>query len=379
MAWQPKDELAQAVALELLLHGPCGRSELARRLQLAPATLTRISTQLIDSGLLVEGERPEIRGAGRPSIPLDIVAEAHRFAGVKLASDKLMCAVTDLKAQILSYGEAPLESCDPDTVVAQIGRLIDDVRGDVVVDAVGVGLGGVVDASGAVRSAPFLGWTDVPLVELTERELGLATFAANDLEAFIEAQHWFGFGVGHENFSAVTLGIGVGFGCVANGRFLSNDDSGVGLVGHWPVDPLGPICPRGHRGCASEMLTTHGIAERVSSAVGQELSWDEALRLAEAGDEVASSVMQSSGRALGRLVAAVANLTAPDLVILGGEGVGLAEVAAEAMYEGIAEDRDPRASAVRVELTSGDNEGWCRGAAVFAIQGFVGGWRSRRD
>ena len=47
MGWQPQDELAQSVALEVLLHGPLGRSELARRLSLAPATLTRISTDLI--------------------------------------------------------------------------------------------------------------------------------------------------------------------------------------------------------------------------------------------------------------------------------------------------------------------------------------------
>lgn len=379
MGWQPRDELAQAVALELLLHGPSGRSELARRLHLAPATLTRISTELIRSGLLVEGERPEIRGAGRPSIPLDVVAGVHHFAGIKLGADTVACAVTDLRAEILSYGQAPLVSREPAEVVASIGALIDEVRDGNRIDAVGIGLGGVVDAEGTVRSAPFLGWEDVPLVELVGADLGLASFAANDLAAFTEAQHWFGHGSGHTNFATVTIGVGVGFGCVANDRLLANDDSGVGLVGHWPVDPDGPRCQRGHQGCASMMLTIPAIEDEVSAALGRRVGWNEVLQLAEKGQFEVSRIVNASGRALGRLVAAVANLTAPDLVILGGEGVALAGVADASMREGIGESRDPRASEVRVELTSGGNEAWCRGAAVIAIQGFVGDWRSRQD
>ena len=69
MTWQPKDELASAVALEVLIHGPLGRAELARRLGLAPATLTRISTELIASGLLAEVPEATQRTSGRPQSP----------------------------------------------------------------------------------------------------------------------------------------------------------------------------------------------------------------------------------------------------------------------------------------------------------------------
>ena len=79
MGWQPQDELAQSVALEVLLHGPLGRSELARRLSLAPATLTRISTDLIASGLLTEVRSTRTGTSGRPSIPLAVVPDSHHF------------------------------------------------------------------------------------------------------------------------------------------------------------------------------------------------------------------------------------------------------------------------------------------------------------
>jgi predicted NBD/HSP70 family sugar kinase len=371
MAWQPTDELAQAVALEVLLHGPLGRSEIARRLDLAPATLTRISTELIRAGLLVEAPHAIQRRTGRPSIPLDVVPEAHHFLGVKLSGDTVASATTNLRADVIDYREEPLTSREPGAVAAQIARIARAALPERGLDAIGIGLGGVVADSGAVLSAPFLGWRDVPIAELVEERLGIPTFAANDLAAFTEAQHWFGEGTGHSNFATITLGVGTGFGCVANGRLLANVDSGVGLVGHWPLDPLGPLCTRGHRGCAEAMLTVPSIERDVSTAIGRPVEWGEILELAASEDPAVLRILGASGRALGGLVAAVANLTAPDLVIIGGEGVGLAEVAVDAVRAGIVEGRDPRAHPVHVQLVSGGNESWCRGAAVVAIQGYV--------
>lgn len=371
MAWQPTDELAQAVALEVLLHGPLGRSEIARRLDLAPATLTRISTELINTGLLVEAPHATKRGAGRPSIPLDVVPEAHHFLGVKLSGDQIASAITDLRADVFEYREEQLTSREPDAVIAQIIGLARRAAQSRPIDALGIGLGGVVTADGTVSSAPFLEWTNVPLAARVESQLAIPTFAANDLAAFTEAQHWFGQGSGHSNFATLTLGVGIGYGCIANGRLLTNADSGVGLVGHWPLDPFGPLCTRGHRGCAEAMLTVPAIERDVSTALGREVRWDEVLELAAAAEPAVTRILDASGRALGALVAAVANLTAPDLVLIGGEGVGLATVADDAIRTGIEENRDPRASPVRVELVLGGNESWCRGAAVVAIQGFV--------
>jgi predicted NBD/HSP70 family sugar kinase len=372
MAWRPTDDLAQAVALEVLLHGPVGRSEIARRLDLAPATLTRISTELIAAGLLVEAPHAKKRGTGRPSIPLDVVPDVHHFLGVKLSGDHLASAVIDLRAEVLEYHEEPLASRDPASVVEQIVELARRVAQSCAIDAIGIGLGGVVTSDGTVTSAPFLEWRNVPLAALVEDRLAVPTFAANDLAAFTEAQHWFGEGTGHQNFATITLGVGIGFGCIANGRLLTNADSGVGLVGHWPLDPLGPLCTRGHRGCAEAMLTVPAIERDVSTALGRPVEWAEVLNLAEAGEPAVVRILDASGRALGGLIAAVANLTAPDLVIIGGEGVGLATVARDAIHAGITSNRDPRASVVRVELVSGDNQSWCRGAAVVALQGYVG-------
>ena len=83
-----------------------------------------------------------------------------------------------------------------------------------------------------------------------------------------------------------------------------------------------------------------------------------------------------AGRGLGRLLAAIANLTMPETVVIGGEGVRLASVASEAVEAGLRADRDPRTAALPLTIRSGENVEWCRGAAVVAIQTFVLGHRS---
>ena len=277
MGWQPQDELAQSVALEVLLHGPLGRSELARRLSLAPATLTRISTDLIASGLLTEVRSTRTGASGRPSIPLAVVPDSHHFLGIKVADDCLTAAVINLKAQVLSYDQLPLPTHSPKDVVEGIASLASQAEKTFRIDAIGVGIGGIVTDQGIIRSAPFLEWEDVDLVGLLREHITIPVFVANDLTAYTQAQHWFDLGAQHRNFAVLTLGVGTGYGCVANGRPLENQDSGIGLVGHWPLDPLGPLCSQGHRGCAESMLTTPAITRSISEALGREASWSKVI------------------------------------------------------------------------------------------------------
>lgn len=370
--WTPGSGPSRSVALEVLINGPISRSDIARRLDLSAGSLTRLSTPLIESGLLVEvGERVDGR-AGRPSVLLDIVPESRHFIGMKVTGDEVLGVATDLRANVLASASVPLSSRDPDSVVGSIARVATELSRTVTsVTALGVGIGGLVEGHGVVRSAPFLGWTDVHLGALLEAQTGLPTVIENDLTAFTEYEHWFGAGRGADRFAVITLGAGIGYGLVVGGDVVVNDDSGIGLVGHWPLDPFGPVCASGHRGCAQSVLTQSAIVHGVSAALGREVSYDEALDLAANGEPAARRVTDDAGRGLGKLIAAVGNLTLPELVIIGGEGVGLVQVAKAAVREGIAADRDPRASEITLVTTSGDNTEWCRGAAVIAIQAYV--------
>ena len=374
--WTPDSGVIQSVALEVLLNGPISRSDIARRLNLSQGSLTRLSTPLIESGLLIELEERANSHAGRPSRPLDVVVDSQHFIGMKLTEGEIVGVTTDLRANVSASASASLSSREPKIVAKVIGRLVKDLAKHVPsVTALGVGIGGLVDEHTMVTSAPFLGWSDVPLGPMLEKLTGIPTVIENDLIAFTELEHWFGAGRGLDRFAVVTLGAGIGYGLVIHDEIVVDADSGIGLVGHWPIDPLGPLCSSGHRGCAHSLLSQFAITQAASSVHGRPIGYEEVLDLAERGDPVARRIVDDAGRGLGRILAAIANLNAPERIILGGEGVRLVDVASDAIQEGIRADRNPRAHKIDLVTTPGDNTEWCRGAAVIAIQRYVLGRR----
>jgi len=195
--WTPESGVTQSVALEVLLNGPISRTEIARRLNLSQGSLTRLSTPLIERGLLVEvGERTDGR-AGRPSRPLDVVVDSRHFIGMKVTADEVIAVATDLRATVLASASAKLSSREASGVTKAIGGLVKDLAKRVPsVTAIGVGVGGLVDDHTMVTSAPFLGWTNFPLGSMLETLTGIPTVVENDVIAFTELEHWFGAGRG---------------------------------------------------------------------------------------------------------------------------------------------------------------------------------------
>jgi predicted NBD/HSP70 family sugar kinase len=369
----PPTDASLPVAIEVLRRGPISRAAVARRLRLSPGSLSRLSAPLLEGGLLREvGEHNDGR-VGRPTRLLDVDIDAKHFVGMKLREHEIVAARTNLRGEIQTHRTVGIPDRDPAAVVRQIAGLAAEFGMDAEINGIGIGIGGLIRDREYVVDARFLGWSDLPLAKLVGEATGIPTLVDNDLVAFTEYEHWFGEGREDDRFAVITLGVGTGFGLVANGAIVTGDDYGIGLVGHWPLDPTGPLCFAGHRGCATSVLNSDAIARHVSDALGRSVDYEQALDLAQGGNPAAVRVVDDAGRGLGRLIAAICNLTLPQRIIIAGEGVRLASVAEEAVREGIAMDRDPRATTPPIVLGTKDNVDWCRGAAVLAIQAFVHG------
>lgn len=370
-SWTPLTGAAHEVALEVLLHGPIPRSELARRLDLSPQSLTRLAKPMLDDGLLVESGDGRA-ASGRPTRPLDVVATSHHFAGVKLTGDTAYGVLTTLRAQVVATHRRPLPDRSPEAVAGQVGDLVEALRQETgTLTAVGVSLGGQVVDGRHVAQAPFLEWADVAFADLVEEAAGDPTYVDNDLLSLTRAEQWFGAARSCDHFAVLTIGYGVGYGLVVHDQIVASRDAGLGLVGHLPLDPTGPLCERGHQGCAMSMLTIPGITARVSVGLGRPVDYKEFLQLVRAGHPVATHVAVTSAKALGQLVATIGNLVMPKKILLTGDGIGLVDVARRHLDEAISRDRDPSADPLEIEVQHvGFNE-WARGAAVTAIQAFV--------
>ncbi|MHA7284494.1 ROK family protein [Arthrobacter sp. TMS2-4] len=367
----PRHELVR----EVLIHGPITRGALARRLGLSAASLTRLSKPLLEDGFLIETAEAGVAGVGRPVRPLDVRMDAQWHIGVKLTGQQAFGVATDLRASVLGEDVTDLKGSSLEHVVEAVGELVTRLSlgvGTKLPSALGVSVGGQVRGSHLVARAPFLGWRNIDLGGALERELGLPVVVANDVVALTEAEHWFGLGRGLDDFAVITTGAGVGYGLVLRGSQIITPDTGLGLGGHFPLDANGPVCIDGHKGCSTAMLSIPSICRLVADGLGRDVSYEDVLALAGAGDPVALSVIRTAGQALGRMIAAVANLTMVNTVILAGEGIGFVSVAQVSIDEALRSDRDPEASAVKILVGDPDFGVWARGAAAVAIQTFVG-------
>ncbi|AXK34871.1 ROK family transcriptional regulator [Streptomyces armeniacus] len=372
MAWTPLAGAARSVALEVLLDGPLPRSEIARRLQLSPGSLTRLTKPLLESGLLVEmsGEHDPV--TGRPTRPLDLRQGTHHFLGVKLTADAAYGVVTSMRAEVLAEDRRPLPDTEPATVIVAVAELAAALQQDVpAATAAGVSLGGQVRDHTVVSSARYLGWNDVDLGTPLAEALGCRVVVDNDLLSLTRAEQWFGAARTCDHFALLTIGEGIGYGLVTHGRVQTGPDAEVGLLGHHPLNPLGPLCPEGHQGCAEAMLTIAAIRHRTSLGLGRDVSYDACLELAEQGNPVARRVVTEAAAALGRLAAAVGNITMAEKIILSGDGIRLAQVARTALDDAIRQDRNPYARPLDITVQRTGFTEWARGAAATAIQSFV--------
>ncbi|WKK70375.1 ROK family protein [Rathayibacter oskolensis] len=358
---------AELLAREVLIHGPISRGALGRRLGLSPASLTRLARPFIEGGLFVEGAE-QSTGIGRPARPLDIRPEALRFAGVKVTGTQVLAVRTDLRAQSDLEIVRDLGGTAPRDVIDAIVAVVEELGGASGFAGLGITIGGSVDAAGRVSRAPFLGWRDVDLAGPVSEALGLPVALENDVVALTAAEHWFGRGRGLSHFAVLTMGAGVGYGLVVHDRVVAPPAAGLGLGGHFPLDPGGPVCETGHRGCSTAMLTLGSIERQLFVASGRSLTLVEGLALAASGDAAAARILGDSARALGTMISAIANLAMVDTVILAGEGVALYSEQSSLVDAAIAATRDPDARAPMLLVDDGGLIEWARGAAATAIQ-----------
>jgi predicted NBD/HSP70 family sugar kinase len=371
--WPLLDGSHQRVAVEVLRHGPLPRADLARRLGLSPGSLTRLTRPLVDSGLLVEGTTEVHLRTGRPSLPLDVQPTSRRFLGMKITDDTLFTVVTDLRAAVVVEHTVPLPGPEPAAVVAGIAEITELLRADHPdLAGIGIGIGGLVVNRRDVARAHFLGWQDgVPLAELVHAATGLPTVVDNDVRALTAAEHWFGAGRGVHSLAVVTIGVGVGCGIVVHDRMLEGAHGGGGSIGHRPLLTDAPLGGDGHRGCAQGIVSSGAIADAVTRALGRPVGYAEALELAAAGDTAARRVVDTAAEALGVLVADIANLVDPELVILTGDGIALVDLARARLDATLTQHRSEGLAPMRLDVRPFPFTEWARGGAAVAIQDHV--------
>lgn len=379
-------DLIRAINRSLVLNsikanGPIGRADVARQTKLSPATVTAISAGLIEENLIMELSIGESSG-GRPPILLAINPKGGYVIGIKLRDDSAVCALTDLEATILARSSIKLSGHDPEQVVSDLAEMVGEmirtqkIRKNSIL-GVGVGLGGIVDSEqGILRQSPIYGdrWSEVPLRAMLEKKMKAAVYLENDVNTLTLTEKWFGSGQGLDNFLTITVGRGIGLGIVLNGQFYRGQGGGAGELGHTVVDPNGPSCGCGKRGCLEAYIGDPGLVRTANEAFERNEiparieQVDELLALAETGSPAALKIYSDAGQILGQMVANVINILNPQRIIIGGEGTRAGEYLFASMRNAVRQNTMPglyKENIVQVDPWGDD--AWARGAAGFVL------------
>ncbi len=334
-------------------YGPISRAEVAEKTGLTPASVSKITKDLMQRNFVYEAGVGESSG-GRPPILLDLNSQAGYIIGVNLGPEILEVISTDLEVNILASAGEELQNLAQEYVLDELYNLIEQVInasdvGREKIIGIGMAVHGLVNKEEGISIfAPHYHWREVPIQNLIEEKFGLPTFIDNDVRAMALGEKWVGGAQQVSNFITINISNGIGSGIVINDQLYQGSDNSAGEIGHMVVDSEGPQCSCGNYGCLesvasnpqivkkAEKLIKQGAETKISQLTNdnlQQITVDIICQAANQGDEVAQQILKEVGRYLGIAVSYLLNILNPGQIIIVGDIIQAKQYVFTAMQE----------------------------------------------
>jgi len=276
--------------------------------------------------------------------------------GVDLGATKVLVGLVDREGEIERKLRFTTRVEDgPKAILEEVAEGIRDLRANICSPLVGVGVGlaGQIDPTeGSVLFAPNLGWKNVPCQRDLSRALDLPVIVTNDVRAITLGEWLHGAGQGCTDLVCLFVGTGIGGGVVSAGKILCGSTNAAAEIGHLIIDIDGPPCTCGNRGCLEALAGGWAIARRAQEAVvrnpiagkflletagGEKasISAETVARAAQAGDPLATQLMNDVVRALVAGSVSLVHAFNPSSLILGGGVVEGAPELVRRVAEGV--------------------------------------------
>jgi predicted NBD/HSP70 family sugar kinase len=331
--------------------GALTRAELTQRLDLSRSTVGALVGDLAQLGLVEEVVPSGGVRVGRPSHVVVPHQHGPYTVGVDIDIEHVTVAAIALGGMILARVLLTTRpDVTPGDLVALICDAVEHLRMEtgpaVRLCGIGVSVPGTVDlTTGRVGFAPNLGWEDVRLGSMLEEVApdGVPVVVGNDADLAALAEHQRGNARDCDDVVYLIGRIGVGAGIIANGVAVRGRDGHAGEIGHNVLDPTGPECHCGKRGCVETYLGEKALLQLVeSSEAGPDPDMDTLIAAARDGQPGALQVITAAAEPLGRCIADLLNTLNPERVLVGGhlsDVLDLARADVEAAVEKYAFER----------------------------------------
>jgi glucokinase-like ROK family protein len=334
-----------AAVIDLIrAHGPITRPELGRRAGLGRAVVTQRVGELIDLGIVEDGE-PAASTGGRPAREVRIRADAGTILAAEIGATSISVALSDLACHTRLEREVPMDvASGPEACLGQLELLFDELlsQGEGLrppLWGIGVGLPGPVEfATGRPIAPPIMpGWDGYPVRERLRERYDVPVWVDNEVNVMALGELRAGLAAGELHALYVKIGTGIGAGLISNGKLHRGAQGCAGDLGHLAViDDDSLICRCGNRGCLeavaggaalgrdAERAAREGsspflaaILERHGSVTARDVAVG-----AQSGDRASYDLVSRAGALIGETLASIVSFFNPSLILVGG---GVAE------------------------------------------------------
>ncbi len=316
-------EINRRIVLNLIRkHQPISRADAARLSGLQRSTVSAIVEQLIESNWVEEGAPGRVPRGRRPTyLKLN---DRRAIVGVYIRPLNTTIAISDVNAKFAAIDVIPT-AAKPATGIRQIIECVERARkshGGLVWEGIGISLPGRWNAeTRKLAFAPNLNWKDADLETPIAAATGLDVQLENAANACALAEVWFGGQQDPGDLVVTTVSEGIGTAIYANGQIVRGRNRLAGEFGHATLDPAGPPCRCGNRGCwevfGSNTAALRYYAEQ--SRDGATIGFTELLALADTDDARACHALERMAQWLGRGAALVCTGLAPASLLFVGE------------------------------------------------------------
>ncbi|MBN1435813.1 MAG: ROK family transcriptional regulator [Sedimentisphaerales bacterium] len=322
----------------LATKGPLSQRQLCQLTGLSNSTASYIVARLREKQFIIEQVGQSNRRGAKP-ILISINAKGRYIAGVEIDASKLRLGLYDFKCQLVEYFEVEI---GPNRDAESVCDLLEiNVRGllgkfgisESELLGIGVTLSGSLVPTGMIRLSSPLGWKQVPLGQMLQKRFSTAV-SIHSTRVRLLAETGPDQPNLPNNMLYLNVGSGVGGHVIVDGHLIQGDTGRSGELGHVVVEPQGPLCGCGLRGCLEAFISGPALAQRIQDAIqsGQETALTQTI----SPDDIPEKVINAWGQALtqsdpfalqladfvaqhlGRVAAIAINMFDPSVVLLGG-------------------------------------------------------------
>ncbi|WP_307815594.1 ROK family transcriptional regulator [Myceligenerans indicum] len=321
-------------------YGGLTQVELAAATGVSTATVSTIVRELLAAGVV---ETHSTSRSGRRATRVTMARQLGLVAGVQVGPRTLQVALSDLALDVVADQRMPLAlDHRVDTTLDRAALLVMDLLDQVGADvdellALGLALPAPVDSgTGAltVRGA-MRGWEDSELAEVLSRRISRPVYADKDANLGAIAEHDLGAARGLHDVVYVRVGHTTTAGLLLDGRVHRGRAGTAGEIGHVQVDPAGPVCRCGNRGCLDTVVSAPALLSLLRASHG-DLTVQDLLSHAADGDPGCRRVLADAGRAVGQVVGDLVTALGPESVVVGGELAAAGGVLLDPLREAVA-------------------------------------------